>query len=45
MTDDDIYVIQEKLNNRPRKRLKWLTPNEAYAKMTDPDFTILKLFY
>lgn len=45
MTDDDIYEIQEKLNNRPRKRLSWLTPNEAYAKMTDPDFTISKLFY
>jgi IS30 family transposase len=44
MTDDAIYQIQEKLNNRPRKRLNWLTPNEAYAMMSDPDFTITKLF-
>ena len=44
LTDDQIYEIQEKLNNRPRKRLKWLTPNEAYAMMNDPDFTITKLF-
>ncbi len=44
MTDDEIYAIQEKLNDRPRKRLKWLSPNEAYAMMSDPDFTITKLF-
>jgi IS30 family transposase len=45
MSDDTIYAIQERLNNRPRKRLKWLTPNEAYAKITDPNFTISQLFY
>lgn len=28
ITDNDIYVIQEKLNNRPRKNLNFLTPNE-----------------
>lgn len=28
LTDDDLYVIQEKLNNRPRKRLNYKTPNE-----------------
>lgn len=44
LTDDDIYVIQEKLNNRPRKRLKWLTPNECYAKITWWDCAIQKLF-
>jgi transposase, IS30 family len=44
MTDDAIYQIQEKLNNRPRKRLQWLSPNEAYAMMSDPEFTITKLF-
>ena len=31
MTDDDIYAIQEKLNNRPRKHLKYLTPNQVIA--------------
>jgi IS30 family transposase len=28
LTDEDIYEIQEKLNNRPRKSLSYLTPNE-----------------
>jgi transposase, IS30 family len=32
VTDDDIYEIQEKLNNRPRKSLNYLTPNEMVAK-------------
>ncbi|PJA08648.1 hypothetical protein COX69_01750 [Candidatus Falkowbacteria bacterium CG_4_10_14_0_2_um_filter_48_10] len=32
VTEDDIYAIQEKLNNRPRKSLNYLTPNEAAAK-------------
>lgn len=32
VTDEDIYSIQEKLNNRPRKSLSYLTPNEAAAK-------------
>lgn len=31
MTDEDIYVIQEKLNNRPRKGLNYLTPNQVIA--------------
>lgn len=29
LTDYDIYSIQEKLNNRPRKRLNYQTPNEV----------------
>jgi len=29
LTDEDLYVIQEKLNNRPRKRLNYKTPNEV----------------
>ena len=29
LSDDDIYVIQEKLNNRPRKCLNYKTPNEV----------------
>jgi len=28
LTEDDIYEIQEKINNRPRKGLGYLTPNE-----------------
>lgn len=28
VTDNDIYDIQERLNNRPRKSLNYLTPNE-----------------
>lgn len=30
ISDEDIYEIQEKLNNRPRKTLKYLTPNHVY---------------
>ena len=32
VTDEDIYTIQERLNNRPRKSLNYLTPNEAAAR-------------
>jgi len=32
VTDEQIYIIQERLNNRPRKSLNYLTPNEATAK-------------
>ena len=31
ITDEDVYLIQEKLNNRPRKKLGYLTPNKALA--------------
>jgi len=30
VTEDQIYIIQEKLNNRPRKKLGWFTPNQAF---------------
>lgn len=30
ITDNQIYEIQEKLNNRPRKSLSYFTPNQAY---------------
>ena len=33
LTDRDIYEIQEKLNNRPRKCLDYLTPNEVINKV------------
>lgn len=29
LTDETIYAIQERLNNRPRKRLNYHTPNEV----------------
>lgn len=32
MTDEEIYAIQERLNNRPRKKLNYLTPNEVIAR-------------
>jgi IS30 family transposase len=44
LTDDDVYAIQEKLNDRPRKRLGWLSPNEKFGLLTDPGFTITELF-
>ena len=30
LTKSDILMIEDMLNNRPRKRLGWLTPNEVY---------------
>ena len=36
LTDYDIYLIQEKLNNRPRKSLNYQTPNEVINKVV-PD--------
>jgi IS30 family transposase len=33
LTDADIIIIQEKLNNRPRKSLGFATPNEVFAKL------------
>lgn len=44
ITDDDIYRIQEKLNNRPRKCLNYLTPNEYLWCLDNPDFKITKPF-
>ena len=32
VTQEDIYAIQERLNNRPRKTLQFKTPNEAYQE-------------
>ena len=29
LTDDDLHAIEEKLNNRPRKKLHYRTPNEV----------------
>lgn len=33
LTDRDIYLIQEKLNNRPRRCLNYQTPNEIINKV------------
>lgn len=35
ITDEDIYRIQERLNNRPRKKLRYKTPNQALAAFTN----------
>lgn len=32
MTNKQIYAIQERLNNRPRKKLNYLTPNQVIAE-------------
>lgn len=32
VTEAEIYVVQEKLNNRPRKSLDYATPNELLSK-------------
>lgn len=31
ISDDQIYEIQEKLNNRPRKKLRFKTPNQVFS--------------
>ena len=33
LIDSDVYIIQEKLNNRPRKSLNYLTPNQVIAQV------------
>ena len=33
-TDEQIYDIQERLNNRPRKSLNYLSPNQILAQIT-----------
>jgi len=33
ITDEQIYLVQEKLNNRPRKGLNYKTPNEVIHKV------------
>jgi IS30 family transposase len=35
ITDEDIYRIQEKLNNRPRKKLHYRSPNQLAAAFTN----------
>jgi len=33
VSEEEIRAIEEKLNNRPRKALNWLTPNEVIEKV------------
>lgn len=35
ITDEDVYRIQEKLNNRPRKKLRYKSPNQMLAAVTN----------
>jgi transposase, IS30 family len=44
ISDTLLYKIQELHNNRPRKKLGYLTPNEAYSMLLNEDFTITELF-
>ncbi len=37
LNDEDILLIQNKLNNRPRKRLNFLTPVECFITKFAPD--------
>jgi len=34
ITEEEIYEVQEKLNNRPRKSLNYRTPNEVLTELT-----------
>lgn len=33
VSDTEVLAVQEKLNNRPRKKLNYLTPNEVFATL------------
>ena len=37
LTREDILAIQEKINNRPRKRLAFSSPNDIFVKLTRLD--------
>lgn len=39
VTETEIFEIQERLNDRPRKTLNYLTPNEMLSKHTSGAFT------
>ena len=43
ITDKDIYMVQEKINNRPRKRLNFMSPIEFIIRKYWKNKTILKL--
>ena len=35
LTEEDVARVEQKINNRPRKILKFETPVEAFLRMTD----------
>jgi len=37
ISEREIYEVQEKLNNRPRKRLNWKTSVEVFFEKTGVD--------
>jgi IS30 family transposase len=37
ITESDIRKIEKELNNRPRKRLNYLTPYEVFVLGLDPE--------
>lgn len=43
ITDKDINMVQERINNRPRKRLDFKTPIEFIKQKYGENKTILKL--
>lgn len=44
LTESDIELMENKLNNRPRKRLNYLTPYEVFVKKMKPeDFRVQSL--
>jgi len=42
LTEDEVKRIEDLLNNRPRKTLKYLTPNEVFATYTKPPSVALR---
>ncbi len=39
ITDDQVQSVEDKLNNRPRKRLNFLTPNQVFKQIEKVAFT------
>jgi len=40
ITDEQILYVQKKLNNRPRKRFGYKTPNEVFANLIDMQYPV-----
>jgi IS30 family transposase len=43
ITDKDINMVQDRINNRPRKRLDFMTPVEFIKQKYGENKTIIKL--
>lgn len=37
LSEEQLYTIQERLNDRPRKKLGYLTPNEVYGRIINQE--------